>query len=226
MVTPFHRRVRGLTLIELLVTLAITALLALMSWRAIDGMSRTREITSQHSDQWQTWQTAVAQWLTDLDALQEPGFMPALDFDGRVLRLVRHDTPSPDGTDAGLRVVAWTVRTDATHPSTGWARWSSPPVQRGADLVRAWEEARAWGQADREVPGSTHLWLTPVNRWQLFYHREGAWSNPLSASGTPGNGNKLPDGIRLKIILPEQGTPNGELTVDWARPTLTGEKAS
>lgn len=225
MVTPFQRRRQGLTLIELLVTLAITALLGLMSWRAIDGMSRTREITDQHSNQWQTWQTAVAQWMTDLDALQEPGFIPALDFDGRVLRLVRRDTPSPNGGEEGLRVVAWAVRTDTAHPNPGWSRWSSIPVQSRSELARAWNEASAWGHAEREVPGSTHLWLTPVTRWQLFYHRGGAWANPLSASGAPGNDNKLPDGIRLQISLPEQGTPNGEITVDWARPTLTGEKA-
>ena len=36
---------RGLTLIELLVALALLSLLALLSWRTLDGMTRAQSIT-------------------------------------------------------------------------------------------------------------------------------------------------------------------------------------
>ena len=37
------RRARGFTLVEVLVALAIMALLATMAWQGVDAMARTRE---------------------------------------------------------------------------------------------------------------------------------------------------------------------------------------
>ena len=37
--------VRGFTLIELLVAISVMALIAILSWRGIDGMVRTQEAT-------------------------------------------------------------------------------------------------------------------------------------------------------------------------------------
>lgn len=59
---------RGFTLVELLVALAAMAVLALMSWRGIDGMLRAQEQVRRHGDGVLVLQTALAQWRTDLDA--------------------------------------------------------------------------------------------------------------------------------------------------------------
>ena len=222
-----HARQQGLTLVELLVTIAILALLSVLSWRALDSMFRTRELTGQHNGRWQAWQTAIAQWNADLDALQSPGKLASLDFDGGLLRLIRREAPRADGSGSGLQVVAWTLRSDPTHATPFWARWSSAPLQRQSDLVRAWDQAQQWGKSDQPDRDRRDIALAPAAQWQLFYHRGGVWSNPLSASGTEtGNRNGLPDGIRLQITLPGAAPPSGQLTVDWVRPTLGGGKAS
>ena len=41
---------RGFTLIELLVAISVMALIAILSWRGIDGMVRTQEATRQRAD--------------------------------------------------------------------------------------------------------------------------------------------------------------------------------
>jgi len=225
---------RGLTLIELLVALALLSLLALLSWRTLDGMTRAQSITQEQLNRWSNWQTALAQWDADLDAALATEQVPPLDFDGRVLRLTRSD---PDqGPDSGLRVVGWSLQADPASGALRWARWTSAPLRRGSELEQAWQQAAQWGRNPGAQDRLQQVLLTPVTAWQLFYHRGGAWSNPQSAEGssdtatapglnpaqTPAT-QALPDGVRLLLTLPTGGNPGGQLVRDWVRPSLGGE---
>ena len=62
--TPAHRP-RGFTLVELLVALAVMALLAIVSWRGLDGMVRAQQITRERADAVLELQTVLAQWGAD-----------------------------------------------------------------------------------------------------------------------------------------------------------------
>lgn len=220
------RHGRGLTLIELLVALALLSVLALLSWRTLDGMTRAQQVTQEHADRWRGWQTALAQWDADLDALLDTEQVPPLDYDGRVLRLTRSD---PDqGLGGGLRVIAWSLQPDPVSGASRWARWASAPLLRTEALKQAWLQAEQWGHNPSAQDRQQQLLLTPVADWQLFYHRGGAWSHPLSAEGTneaqeSGASTALPDGVRLLLTLPAAGNPTGQLVRDWVRPTLGGE---
>jgi general secretion pathway protein J len=59
----------GFTLVELLVAIAVMALLAIVSWRGLDGMVRAQQITRERADAVLELQTVLAQWGADLDAL-------------------------------------------------------------------------------------------------------------------------------------------------------------
>lgn len=233
---------RGLTLIELLVALALMAVLTTLSWRVLDGMTRTQQQTQEHADHSQQWQVALAQWQTDLDALQESGLQPAVDFNGRVLRLTRRAPVGTAEADNGLHVVAWALQPD---PEAGnglrWARWMSAPLRQRQELERAWQQAAQWADNPGRSSNSTaeRQWLLlPVAAWQLLYHRGGSWSNPQSSadagsSATPPDETTTatrtvaapPDGIRLQLTLPDTASPSGTLTVDWVRPQTGGGKA-
>ena len=100
---PHVRSNRGFTLIELLVAISVMALLAVLSWRGLDGMARSQAQTSQRADEVLNLQAGLGQWKVDLDSLTQTPQITSLAWDGRVLRLTRRVTTGSDG----LVVVAW-----------------------------------------------------------------------------------------------------------------------
>ena len=105
-------RSAGFTLVEVLVAVAIMALLAVMAWRGLDGMSRAQTRTQSYSDDVSALQAGLAQWNADLDALTQLPPVGGLDFDGRVLRLTRQylvdeTMTAPAAAVLPLVVAAW-----------------------------------------------------------------------------------------------------------------------
>ncbi|MDB5881770.1 MAG: gspJ, partial [Ramlibacter sp.] len=88
------RASRGFTLVELLVALFAMALLAVMSWRGLDGMTRAQAQTEARADEVLTLQVGLSQWAADLDAVIQLPQTAALDWNGRVLRMTRRGTAS------------------------------------------------------------------------------------------------------------------------------------
>jgi len=219
-----RRQPRGFTLVEVLVALSILALLSLLSWRTLDGMTRTEALTRETALAWLEWQTALAQWTTDLNAMHESPMLPGLAFDGLSLRWVRYHPDPPPGLASALMVVAWAQQSAPDAPTgSRWARWASPPIATRQGLDAAWTAAELWARSS--VSGTqAHAPLLPaLSGWQVFYHRGGVWSNPLSAAAA--SDSALPDGIRLVLTLPDEGHLTGQLTRDWIRPVLGGSRS-
>ncbi len=248
--SPFHgvprlgrftrRGSRGFTLIELLVAIGVLALMAGMSWRGLDAMLRTQDQTRQHADALLTLQAGLGQWNADLDALLELPQSPALDWDGRGLRLTRRNT-QPAGE--GVLVVAWSRR--IVNGAGQWLRWQSPPVRTRGELAAAWAQAAQWAQNPGDEERRYEVAVTPLTEWQVYFYRNDAWTNPLSSdtaatssttstsgtttgtpTGTSSGSQAPPDGIRLVLTLPPGGAVGGRLTRDWLRPTLGGGRSS
>lgn len=205
----------GFTLVEMLVAVVILGLMAGFAWRALDAMMTTRQNLEQRSARLTRLDTALAQWQTDLDALQESGLVPALAFDGRILRLTRRDQ-SP-ASDSGtlqvpvLRVIAWTL------DNGQWRRWASGPVTTAGNLRAAWAQARQMAAANSSPA------LVPLESWRILFFRNQAWVNPQSdASITTTDGSAvrrsdIPEGIRLELQIPAGDFPSGAISSDWAR---------
>ena len=228
-------RIGGFTLIELLVAITIMALMAVLSWRGLDGMARAQSQTSQRADEVLTLQAGLAQWKLDLDALAQTPFVSSLDWDGRVLRLTRRTAPLGDG----LVVVAWTRRSAAGGQ---WLRWQSPVLRSVGAWNDAWSGAAQWAQNAGVENSAREVQVIELQDWQIFYFRNDAWTNPLSSDANqPGVaavapvGNPsvpkaatsqatVPEGIRLVLTLPAASAISGKLVLDWVRPTLSGDK--
>ena len=239
-------RSRGFTLIELLVALAILALMALVSWRGLDAMTRAHSHIQERGDALLTLQAGLAQWAADLDAQVPVGQAPALDWDGRTLRITRYSTHKPG---EGLLLVAWTLRT--INGTSQWLRWQSPPLSTRAALQSARTQATQWAQNPGDAQRQLEVAITAVEQWSVLTYRNGAWSaattsdgaagaNPSgtsaptgSAAPSPTSGAPTPagaasaatapapiDAVRLVLTLPPGTAMSGTLTRDWMRGTL------
>lgn len=229
------RSARGFTLIELLVATAMMALLAVLSWRGLDGMSRAQAQTESRADEVLTLQTGLAQWSADLDSLVQLPQVSTLDWNGRVLRLTRRSTA--DATD-GVFVIGWSRR--VIDGRGQWLRWQSPPLTSRSQWQEAWQKADLWAQNPGDEEKRREVAVAALDEWQIFYYRSDAWTNPLSsdapASGgfaaslasattTGSNPGTIPDGVRLILTLPDGQALAGKITRDWVRPTVGGGKS-
>ncbi len=228
---------RGFTLVELLVALFIMSLVAILSWRGLDGMARAQSATQERADKVLALQVGLAQWNADLEALITQPQLPALEWNGRVLRILRR---APAAGEPGVVVTAWASRT--LDNQVQWLRWQSPVLARRDQVLDAWQRADTWSQNAGEAERAREVAVVPLAQWQLFFFRGNAWTNPLSsdasapqgmASGgpqaAPGSAaapqGQLPEGIRLVLTLPAGHPMAGTLTSDWVSPRVAGGRS-
>jgi general secretion pathway protein J len=182
-------RTRGFTLVEVLVALVVMATMAAMAWRGIDALIKSREIAQGRLAQTARLQTVLAQWETDLRALQDSrSTLPPLAFDGGSLVLTRQAT-------GGLSVVVWSLR-----EASLW-RWESPAVR----TLDALTDQRQRGLQQLAQGNPALRAFEGVSGWQFFCYASNAWANCLSSGGTASNSGPqrapqaLPQGLRMTL---------------------------
>ena len=197
------KRMRGFTLVEVLVALVVMATMAAMAWRGIDALVRSREIAQVRLAQTARLQTVLAQWEVDLRAVQDSrsSNVPPVAFDGGNLVLTRQAA-------SGLQVVVWSLREGSL-----W-RWESPPQRTIQDL----EDQHQRGLQQLAERNPALRTFEGVAGWQLYCYWGNAWSNCQSTGNNsntgpqkPGN-MQPPEGLRIAMQFAEGSGLAGTLT--------------
>ncbi|MDO5087964.1 MAG: prepilin-type N-terminal cleavage/methylation domain-containing protein [Comamonadaceae bacterium] len=186
------RPARGFTLVEVLVALTIMAVMAGLSWRAIDGMARAQAHTRQHADGVLALQAGLAQWRADLDALAIWRQAPALPPPQQ--RVPPPGTPPGQAPDAAAtlaaRSLAWDGRVlrltrtaSVPLPAPASLPGAAPPPVRATPLRLAGEAAPP-GAALPLPASALHVvaWTrSPAGQWWRWQspplHTWGDWAS-------------------------------------------------
>lgn len=183
------RHTGGFTLLELLVAVALMAILAVLSWRGLESVLRSRDNITGRSEQLRSLVVAFSQmdddlrrtWPVRLMALQQPGisFARESDAEGYSLVLLREA-----GSVLGLQRVIYRLRGGVLE--RGFGPWSRAGVQGGVDLslqsltwqpiltdvesleYRAWVPFRGWIAGGGPVAGTE-----PVSGLEVIVQHKG-----------------------------------------------------
>lgn len=211
---------RGFTLVEVLVSMLILAVLAATAWKGIDALSTARQVADGSLKQTLRLQAVMTQMDADMGQVMDTFAFPAgaLQFDGANLRLTRRGP-------TGMQVVVWFLRKGRLM------RWASPSTTRVGELEKYWMSSF---QLRGKEPG-TLVALKGVEQFQVYCFRNGSLSNCQSTGnvtniarqpGTPPNQpgqpptalsgirQLVPQAIRCQLTLGEGSGFAGRLSRD------------
>ena len=186
---------RGFTLIELLVAITILAIVAVLGWRGLDSILRSRAVLTQQMEHTRGIQLAFAQLQNDLEQLAGKeilGQRQNLVADN--LRLIFVRTHAPDQGPTQLVVVSYRLRDGVL------ARRESAATRDLVQLDALWQAALS--DAD-PVPGvALHAGVAGmgVRLWV-----NGAWAAPQNSTG--GGAVKKPEGLEMSLQLMREPNP-------------------
>lgn len=195
-----QRHSRGFTLVELLVAITVLAIVAVLGWRGLDSIIRSRTALTAQMDQARGIQLAFAQMQSDLEQLAGPellGQRQQLVADNARLIFVR--TVFPENAPSQLQVVSYRVREGVL------TRRESVNTRDLTQLDSLWQVAL--GDTD-PVPGVTLQ--TGVADMSVRLWENNAWRAPTNSAAAKPQGT-LPGagGIKgLEMSLQLLGQPN------------------
>jgi len=198
--TTSKQAAHGFTLVELLVAITVLAIVAVLGWRGLDSIIRSRAVLTEQMDHSRGIQLAFAQMQSDLEQLADKdllGSRQQLVADNARLIFVR--TVFPENGPSQLQVVSYRVRDGVL------SRRESVNTRDLTQLDSLWQVAL--GDTD-PVPGvalQAGVADMAIRLWE-----NGAWRAPDNAAQAPQQSPRPGlSGVKgLEMSLQLLGQPN------------------
>jgi general secretion pathway protein J len=200
-------RARGFTLVELLLAISILAVIAVLGWRGLDSIIRSRVMLTADMEQTRGLQLAFAQMQSDCEnlassaLLHRRAFIQAEDSRITLVRMVMADNQA-----TRLQVVSYRVNADGVL-----TRRESTSTRDLAQLDNLWQAALSdtdpGGAVSLQsnVQGmSMRLWVPGASLVPTAANA-GGW---VAAAGVTSAGvTSLPNGLEVSLMLRGQQIP-------------------
>lgn len=189
--TPLRRN--GLTLVELLVAISILAIVAVLGWRGLDSIIRSRASLTNELEQVRAMQLTFAQIQRDCEQIARPANLSGravLATEEGALKLVRNVTG--DGQPLHLQVIAYRL-VDGTL-----LRSESAATRNLRELDALWRAA-----SDLSSQGTTIALQSGLSAMTLRYWPGNAsgWQTPTSGLMTfTASGTTMPTGLEVTLL--------------------------
>jgi general secretion pathway protein J len=169
------KQARGFTLVELLVAITVLAIVAVLGWRGLDGIVRSREQLTAQMEQTRGIQLAFAQLQSDLEQIADKGTVlnnhQNLMADNTRLVFIR--TVLAENAPTQLQVVSYRIRDGVL------SRRESASTRDLVQLDALWQAALGDAGADVQRDVALHA---GVNSMAVRVWENGGWKQPENAS--------------------------------------------
>ncbi len=191
------QRNRGFTLVELLVAIAILAIVAVLGWRGLDGIIRSRQTLTATMEQTRGLQLAFAQMQSDCEHLVPDTSLrnrPNLLAENDRLTLVR--TVFVENEPSRLQVVSYRVRDGVL------TRRESSATRDLQQLDALWQAARSDTDTTPLVTMQTGVAAMTMRLWQ-----NNTWQS--TTTGAAQQASQAPQAVAPPLALPVSTAPTG-----------------
>lgn len=191
---PLRTRAGGFTLIELLVAITILAFIAVMGWRGLDSILRTRLVITQEIEQLRGLQLAFGQLQSDCEhATNALGTRQVLAAEPQKLTMIR--TVYAEGKASRYQVVAYRISNGVL------TRRESPATRDLLELDTVWNAIV--GDRDDIKPLNLQSGVTALTL-QVWYSDNPGWraqSNEPPKPPVPGAPPSTITGLEVSVKL-------------------------
>lgn len=188
----FPLRRRGFTLVELLVAIAVLAIVAVLGWRGLDGIVRSRQALTAKMEETRGIQLAFAQLQSDLEHVSGynlVGQRPNLLADGQRMNVVR--TVLAEGEPTRLQVVSYRIEGGM------FTRRESRATRDLVQLDVLWQAALGDADPTPGIPLQAGVQAMTVRVWE-----KRSWRVLPSGTALPATANAA--GLELALQLQNQ----------------------
>jgi len=168
------KNARGFTLIELLVAITVLAIVAVMGWRGLDTIVRSREQLTQNMEQTRGIQLTFAQLQSDLEHIADKALLR--DHQNILAdnsRLVFIRTVLSENSASQLQVVSYIIRDGVL------SRSESAATRDLGQLDGLWQAAI--GQSGAQSTVALHAGVTAM---EVRVWEGGSWKQPQNSSSS------------------------------------------
>jgi general secretion pathway protein J len=197
------RRQRGLTLLEVLVSIAILSMVSLLSYGAFDGLSKSKQGLSRVNERHHEGRAAMRRIAHELSAaylsLHQP-MSPAL-ITSRTAFMARDSTPVDRldmTTFSHRRVVANSRESDQNELS--YFGSVDPKVPGKTDLARREQDIIDY---DPQRGGVVQVMVENIELFDLKFLDpvSGLWTDSWDSTNAAAQYNRLPSQVRMTLVL-------------------------